>query len=412
MVRSFETYSGSYQQAGSAASTLVATEFQSITGGQITSLWWRRADTTPSHKPTHLGVFDVATGVLLVDLVTFTDDGAVGWQETDLANPIVLAAGRSYAVGALWAAGFYVYNPAVYDEPVPPYPLTWGSSKRAFKSSSSFTFSGVTQDSNGWYALDASVTPGNLTPGDPGALPSDVENSLASWLRDDVENSHKDTSSIPGLPWTIKSTLTTFRTAFDTVVGSVTETASATGTVFQRVNQLLADTAALLGRIPTTITTGFDQLFSWYGAAGRPVGADTVPTALTAIRDALDADVGVELLRERLTLSPDLSDLTRWSVVGTVEGTGSDEVVLQADLYVLAITSAGAERSALTIGSYTWRRYLGWVAPTVHGAVLPRRQLEWDFNAVCHPPLLMDGLLIHTGPDVEWLLTAYVLDRS
>lgn len=361
------------------------------------------------NRPTYLYLFNRTTGNLL-QAVAVPSATETGWH-TLAIDPVTLQVGTTYFVAEGSAVSlripYWPSNPPAPDSPfvggtlyvggtggpTPPIPTTTSTAARAGVSV------GDTAPGGGGGGSDPPPS-GEPNPGtiDPGG-------SLAWWL-------HKDTTNTDSLPLLTKDVVDAFRVAFDTVVGSVTSTASATGTLFQRVNQVLVDTAALLGRIPTTITTGFDQLFSWFGSAGLPAGADTIPTGIQAIRDALDADVGVELLRERLDLSPALSDTARWTLVGTTTGAGDGAVTDQADLYLLSIVAIPTLANQRVIGIRTWLPRWGWVAPVVKGYVRERQFHDFDQVAITAGGLFMSGLLIHTGEGWEWSVDAYVLDRA
>jgi hypothetical protein len=245
------------------------------------------------------------------------------------------------------------------------------------------------------------------------ATNSDVDARLAAWLRDDTDNSHKDTSTIPGLPWTIKQ-------AVDAIQAVTDRVDALSDAAITRLNDL-SDAAI------DALNAGSDGANSWMedvhavltGASGGGgsafYSADNRQVAQTVadLADAVAANVDIELLRERLTLSPDVSDTTRWTLVDTITGVGNDYVPIQADLYRLTFTTIPAVQPQHDVGgAANWLPRLGWWAPLRDGFVGPRGYLDFESNDLRWPPYLMHGMVVKTGPGVEWSVSCYVLDRA
>jgi hypothetical protein len=72
----------------------VGVKFQASTAGTITGFRFYKG---PQNTGTHVAHLWSATGTLLAT-ATFTNETASGWQQVNLANPIMITAGTTYVV--------------------------------------------------------------------------------------------------------------------------------------------------------------------------------------------------------------------------------------------------------------------------------------------------------------------------
>ena len=69
-------------------------KFRASTNGTITGIRFYKG---PQNTGTHVADLWSATGTLLAT-ATFTNETASGWQQVNLANPVVVTAGTTYVV--------------------------------------------------------------------------------------------------------------------------------------------------------------------------------------------------------------------------------------------------------------------------------------------------------------------------
>jgi hypothetical protein len=77
-------------------------KFQASTNGTITGIRFYKG---PQNTGTHVADLWSATGTLLAT-ATFTNETASGWQQVNLANPVVVTAGTTYVV-SYHTSGYY-----------------------------------------------------------------------------------------------------------------------------------------------------------------------------------------------------------------------------------------------------------------------------------------------------------------
>jgi hypothetical protein len=150
---------------------------------------------------------------------------------------------------------------------------------------------------------------------------------------------------------------------------------------------------------------------AFYGPSGTQV-ASGVETLLGRSFTLDDLGAAVALLREQLTLSPDLADTSRWTLVDTFTGNGDALINAQADAFFFTLTTIPGPSEPMGIAGQIWEPRWGWVAPRVHGHFTQRQFQDVLPAVITSGNHFMDGLLIYAHPGYEWQCEPYVLDRS
>ena len=251
--------------------------------------------------------------------------------------------------------------------------------------------------------------------GDPSAPPATGTTTadLTEWFSaNPALNTHQT-----DLPWLTKTVADAIKNATDAlshggsgssidwIVALWKLAGNLTDLEYAAVRQFLKDGQARI----TGASGGGGSAF--YGPEGTQVAAG-VETLLGRSFTLDDLGAAIALLRERLDLSPDLADTTRWTLVDTIEGSADALVNVQADAYFFNLTTIPSSHPHLGVAATLWVPRWGWVAPRVH-AHFRQRQFTDIFPAVFTADgLFMDGILVHALPGFEWTCECYTLDRS
>lgn len=390
----------------------IGNRFTVSTTTEITGLrWWRRTS-TPQEKPYNLKLWGSNTLQPLAVVNVVNDDGATGWQLSSLTGSVELVSGVTYTVSAYWPNGqTWAWIPLASRQAAPS-PFTWATNARSFTAGAD-TFP-TNPDNVLVWMIDVQAD-GVLSGGSPsggGASAGDVNNTLADWLISTNDNTHQT----DGLPWLTRVAVDAIKTAVDGGLNLAGGLQGLSDNLAQTL-QLASDYVA--GRTSTYFTDLKNRLIgasggggsAFYGPGGTQV-AEGVETLLAQNLTPDNLGAAVALIRERVTLSPDLADTSRWTLVDTVTGEDDALVELQADLFRVTIGDAPGTHGPQLVGGVEWRPRWGWIAPRVHGCYLQRQPLVDLSPFVVAPGLFMDGLLLYSHPGFTWLVEAFVLDRT
>ena len=407
-----QTYNATATWATQTISVLqeIANKVRFTSTGYVDGLAWRRVVNGTGNKPQHLRLWDGPTQTILVDVPAVTDDGLIGWQWSYLAQPVAVQSGRDYYVSTGWVSGDTRGQELTH-------PLTSVPAEYVIPASYCYFVNNnwgfpVTDNANGAvFPMDVEWSAGGSPVNPQPATSGDVDNALADWLISTSDNTHQT----DGLPWLTKAQV-------DDTNTKVTSGLNLAGGL-QGLSDSLAHTLQMasdwLASGSTTIFTDLKNRVlgasggggsAFYGPGGTQV-ATGVEQLLASCVDPTVLGAHLALLREQLTLSPDLADTTRWTLVDTVTGAGDGLVDLQADLYTLTLTAIPAPQPQLSVADSTWVPRWGWVCPRVHGRFHQRQFQDVLPAVVTARELFMDGLLIHTEPAISWSVSAYTLDR-
>lgn len=387
-----------------ATDQTVGTRFTPSASGFVNRLRWKRVATGHApDAPSALGLWRVSSGALLVS-ASPDDDATAAWQDTVLDPSIPVVSGQSYTVGGYFTSGTRRWQGAWSGAGTPPSPLAFGSPHSLYHNGS-----GLTNPDNDpgaqAFAVDIVFDTTAEHPGGTGE--PTLTGDLASWLVNTSANEHQT----DGIPWLLKTELAATKLlvqgaldAFKDVDGNV----HSIGDLAKEMTPTLVAIVKLFFNRADTQLTG-----STAGGGTAFYSSDSRQVAQTVaeIQDAITANVDIELLRERLTLSPDTEDMDRWQLVGTASGEGDGFVDMQADRYTVQWTDLPSGQPQHNIAGAMWVPRAGWAAPVRGGFVGQRSYLDFLLNDVRWAPYLMHGLLIYAHPGHNWLVGAWVLDR-
>lgn len=389
----------------------IGNRFTVSTTTSITGLrWWRRTTST-AEKPYNLKLWGSNTLQPLAVVAVPNDGGTTGWQLSSLTGSVDLVPGVTYTVSAYWPNGqTWAWIPLASRQAAPS-PFTWATNARS-NAVGADTFPSTVDNTLIWMIdVQADGTLSGGAPSGGGASAGDVQNSLADWLISTSDNTHQ----ADGLPWLTKTAVDAVKVVTDKLG------ASGSGNSLDWVKALW-DLAGDFSDAEIGWLKGFlskrDQLVgasggggsAFYGPGGTQVAAG-VETLLASGITPTTLGAAIALLREQLTLSPDLADTSRWTLVDTTSGDGDALVSQQADAYFFSITAYPSSQAAHGVAATLWLPRWGWVCPRVHGHFAQRQFHDVMPTIITSEGHFMDGLLIYTPPGFEWTCESYVLDR-
>lgn len=341
-----------------------------------------------------------------------TDPGGTGWLEAAMDSPQTLVAGKTYQVeqqvlggNTLW--GWATAPPSI-NSPFTVTGVRFGGSPSAYSDSVS-----------SWELTAVQVADGPLSGGGGGGGTLDstdlaaIGDELAKWLS---SNGATQLHESDGLPWLTKVVADAIKnttdalghsgsgSSIDWIVALWKLAGNLTDLEYAAVRQFLKDGSARI----TGASGGGGSAF--YGPSGTQVAAGVEQLLASGITPT-NLGAALALLREQLTLSPDLSDTSRWTLVDTTSGEGDALLSQQADAYFLSITAHPSTQAAHGVAGTLWLPRWGWVCPRVHGHFAQRQFHDVMPTIVTSEGHFMDGLLIYTPQGFEWTCESYVLDR-
>lgn len=185
-------------QDSNAGTTAVA--FVPIVSSYVGQLAWFRSHTGSAGAITRLQLWDTVTQTAAIDLTSFTDSGSVGWQETDVSGlSVAVYAGREYRLAWQYPANTYTAGGYVTSYDPGGGSCNYAAVPNVYRYPPGYGYPNNPDATKYLRGLDIQLNTGGGTPPAGGG-----DADLARWLRADSDNSHKDTSTIPGLPWTTK----------------------------------------------------------------------------------------------------------------------------------------------------------------------------------------------------------------
>jgi hypothetical protein len=369
-----------------------------------------RPATGATGKPTAMAIWRADTQTKIGEVTSLADDGTVGWQDQTLSTPVALFAGIRYKLSADVNSSTYDVGNNVTSLPQAGLAFNWSSVVTGYRSAS-LGYPNV-DDTNGWIrGLDVHKQEDTDPPATPD-VGDTLDDKLADWLISTSDNTHQT----DGLPWLTKTVVDAVKVVTDKLGSSgsgnsldwISSLWRLAGDLTDAEIGLLKSLLDRQGQI-TGASGGGGSAF--YGPEGTQVSAG-VETLLGRSFTLDDLGAATALLRERLDLSPDLADTTRWTLVDTIEGSADALVNVQADAYFFNLTTIPSSHPHLGVAATLWVPRWGWVAPRVH-AHFRQRQFSDVFPVVFTADgLFMDGILVHALPGFEWTCECYTLDRS
>lgn len=375
----------------------------------VTGIRWYRGSTTATQKPGNLRLWR-GDGTLLKDITTPSDNGTVGWQLSAFDAAVTLAPSTTYVVSMGWPNGQTWYWLARGSVSAPPSGYLWDDLIRAQFTGNQTTFPNNTDNTLAW---GVDIETGGTTGGGGGGGGGLTGADLAAWLS---SVSGTNTHQSDGLPWLIKTELDATKLLAQGAYDVLTNTPSGGSSL---TSFLTAMGPTILAAMATFFSTANARLngasggggSAFYGPSGTQV-AEGVETLLAQGITPTELGAQLAVLRERLDLSPDLADTTRWTLQDTVNGSGDGLVNVQGDAYFLTLTTIPSHLPQHGIAGQLWVPRWGWVAPRVHGHFRQRQFSDVLPVCVTDQGLFMDGLLVYAHPGTDWTVEAYTLDRS
>jgi len=371
--------------------------------------WWQTNDANV--KPAALAIWN-ENGTILWQTDQVPEDVGLlpAWQRVDVTETVQLLTGVTYTVGGHQPTGSNCPEGSVGLRGSPPAAFQYDDFGAHYTTSAYPAYPNTgTNDFFGGYDLTLSdVDPGGGGTGGGGSASLD----LADWFDPTVATKPAEDPKL--YPRVIQS-LDGWQTFLHDALVGFSETMGATAqdqldalrivlenrfdlvdSIQQAIEERLGDTegTSIVARLVALLT----------GQAALSEAVDNLPTGLT-----LELDV----LREQLTLSPDVAEPGRWTLVNTTNGVGNGFVADQADMYRLSFTAIPPLMPQHDLpGGVLWLPRAGWCAPVRDGYVGPRKFLDFANNDVRWEGYLMHGLIVYLPPALEWQCGAYVLDRG
>lgn len=390
----------------------VGNRFALAADGYLRSVSWY-SDSPSGTKP-GFNVWNNASNLRLQKLaasITWTDNGH-GWWTYELTESESTSIGQ-ITNNTTWELDLIVASGGAY----------WFQGCHTPDNVTDFSYEGaryggpsnVIADSTAGAPWGINVGVATTAGGDPSTPPATGTTTadLAAWFSaNSAVNTHQT-----DLPWLTKTVADAIKNAVDVLTHSGSGSnldwvvalwklaGNLTDLEYAAVRQFLKDGQTRL----TGAGGGGGSAF--YGPSGTQVAAG-VETLLAQGVTPTDLGAAVALLRERLTLSPDLADTSRWTLVDTLDGSEDALFSAQADAYFLSVTAVPSYFHSNGVAATLWLPKFGWVAPRVHGHFRQRQFNDVFPLVITADGLFMDGLLIHTLPGFEWTVEAYTLDRS
>lgn len=372
--------------------------FQVSTPKTIDKLsWWRQG--ASGTKPSNLRLWNANTGTEIGRCSTVTDDGATGWQDCALDANVAVYPGTRYKVsednvtstpdggctvtGTPATGDYFFFSPVITGYKVP----------------AGYGFPNF-DDTNGYIrGLDAHTLIGDIPPTEP-----TTADQLTDWLADTSDNTHKDTSPVPGLPWTTKQAVDAAA-----VTGDDTNTKVSNGLNFAGgLQQLSDDLAHTLQMASDWLASGSTTIFT--DLKNRILGASGGGGSAFFGPDGTQVSAGVEALLQRSTNAQVGFPAAPWTLVDESDWDDAIAWAVPADLYVVTVTTlpAGAVDNGRAGVPVYYR--LAWWTPLNGTFAQERRWLDFASGHLIDPAGRMPGLLLQTYQGGAGHLQAWTLN--
>lgn len=367
----------------------IGNRFQVTADVDLTGLRWYRGQTNADRKPSALRIWRSSDSANLVTITTIPDNGAVGWQDVQLVDPLPVVTGEVYVVAMDWPSGkdwTYVLRANVAD---PPAQFNWDDNIRAYHASS-YVYPGTTDNTLAW-AVD--VTIGGPTGGGTGGGGGSTTADLAAWLSSDGDiNTHQG-----DLPWRTDANVSSAKTTIESVNTSV---GAGLG-----VNVTTA--LGLLSSIVTIVTAIRDL---------DPVSA--LSTLLSNLQGASDAAAAalqnlsnhaVDVLNGHAVTGSSTPNFA-WVTAGEpVSFTTSTFLSVAADAYLLEITTPANGQALNVFSGVDVYFRAGWWCECIDGVGSERHYVDFRETWLRDGVRRLGGCLIVLQPGTEATITPYTL---
>jgi hypothetical protein len=307
----------------------------------VTGLRWYRWTVGSSNKPAALRLWRASDSALIATISPAPDDGAVGWQDSELPAPIPLTVGTTYVVSMDWPAGQNWATKARGTISVAPTPALWDDNARAFHAGA-FTYPGTVDNANAW---GVDITWDGPTGGPIGGGGGTSTADLAAWLSGDDEiNTHQS----DGLPWLTKALLDAWNSGLGAgAVGYFQFMKTAINAVKERTDRLPDSIEALTNAILTNLSDNTDLVLA---------GLATIQAGVDALTGGSGGTAGGALgaLSGRSAFPT-----TGWTMADETDWDTDLAWPVAADLYVFTVTTPPPGAAADSFAGVTWYHRMG-----------------------------------------------------
>lgn len=354
---------------------------------------WYRSQTGGSQHPDALMLWDTTTQTTVAYTGSPTDDGSVGWQQTNVGSTIELVSGREYRVGiyllggSVRTANFTTTNPTDAADD-----LDHASTKYRYIQN---TYGYPSLTASSYYCAVDVVT--DDTPPDPdsGIDVGDVRNLFTSWLSSTGDNTHQD----DGLPWLTKVVVDAIKTTTDALATSVAGVVSDVGDVLTDTGTILTRTAGLVGgSIQSALT------------ASQTAVTDAIDAATAATQAGIDAGTALLALFSNGPGGMAPATDAGWQLVESGSFNGSFEVAERCDRVYVAfsdVETTGPHYAEL--GHLLWNSAWWW-EPVFNGYA-GTYQTQRNTEATLYVPgMRMDGVRCHISAERSGTWEAWRFD--
>jgi uncharacterized protein DUF4082 len=371
----------------------------------VTGIKWYYPGGGATQVPSNLHLWDGTSHAQILATGAPSTPASAGWQTVTLGTPVDLQVGSPYVVSVTWAAS----HTFAYISTLPwlSAPLTWDSTPtRTAGNNGAGNYPGATFGTS-VPAVDIAATTDNVTPPSGGTVTS---GDLASWLRDDADNSHKDTSALPGLPYTTKLLLEAVSDNIDqgnADIAGVKAVTDALGPVLPSWVTTLEDLATWLNDWNAGQYQALkDRLLGSSGGGGSAFYGAGGTQVAQGVEDVLG-----------ILAAPTQQQPFHWPVLTdpaweAVDSTAFDRDLwweVPAHLYLAHFDTWPTRDTQEVLAGNTWVRRLAWWASMKAANLGERRYVEFTDAQLADAGLFMDGLYLRGRPGTTGTVTAYLL---
>jgi hypothetical protein len=407
MVHLYDNFADTWGSASTGIDYQLGNPFKITQTGAVTQLGWYRVDVGAGVHPDGLALFRRSDGALLAHVATPADSGVIGWQWSDLADPVSVINGSEYVVCAHYPAGNVFSRHAGDSKPTPPANVSWLTSPRQDQQAiSETTYPGAPDGTTGFYnAID--ITLSDPLPSEGGA--PTATGDLQAWLISDPDLNLHQTD---GLPWLTKVVVDQIRLATGNTPGQL----DATKAVADAIHDLLTATDHNLGTLWDLAGHLADlEIAAWqhfFGAGEqRLTGPDSAGGSAFYTADGqLISQLVAETWQRVRVLRNDLPfGVDPWTMTAEADFEDAIAFAEPADAYVVTITSYQPTQPATTSPAGLWLPRLGWWCVLTGSLASERRFVDFQQEMLSDQGRRMAGCAIQLKPGTIAHVQAWLL---
>lgn len=372
--------------------------FTCTTSINVTGLkWYAGVANNAAYAPTNLHLWDGVTHALL-DTLAVSTPTTTGWQTYNLPAARNLQANYLYVVSFQWGTNHFL--PFVGQQLVLSSPLVWDVVPTRTAGNNGGGLWPGTSLGNQWPAVDVVATVGTVTP--PGPAPTTNDN-LASWLRADSDNTHQDTSSVPGLPWEIHQDT-------QSVVAGINVAGGVSGATVGGI-------AAWVWANRDSLLWAYNQLRSHFAATPDATYPEIDTNVLTLLsRTGTLLSDNTSIMAALTNIQADLAKLLTppatsagWTLVDETDFDTNLAWGVAADVYTVSFSDLGSGSVNTVIDTVDVSYRLAWWAPWNGSASRDRRFIDFPGAQLYDGGVRMPGVVIHSPQGAQGHIQAWTI---